>query len=105
MTNKACDRTRRHLLKGLAATSLLGPLGLSQALAVTNKRLYIDGLSFLPNNLTDIRASKLDAYLCDISAIETIEQTDGTINYKRTFDACMASIKKRTTSLTPIQAY
>ena len=29
---------------------------------------YIDGLSFLPADLNDIRASKIDAFICDISA-------------------------------------
>ena len=94
MTNKACNQRRRNMLKGLVAASLLCPMGMSQALSATNKRIYIDGLSFLPNNLADISASKLDAYLCDISAIENIKQADGSINYKRTFDACMTSIKK-----------
>lgn len=94
MTNNACNQTRRKMLKGLAAASLLSPLGISPVFAAAKKRLYIDGLSFLPDNLADIRASKLDAFLCDISAIETIEQADGTINYKRTFDACMTSIKQ-----------
>ncbi len=94
MTNNACNQTRRNMLKGLAAASLLSPLGISSAFAATKKRLYIDGLSFLPDNLDDVRASKLNAYICDVSAIETIEQADGTTNYKRTFDACMTSIKK-----------
>ena len=31
---------------------------------------YIDGLSFLPADLNDIRASKIHAFICDISAIE-----------------------------------
>jgi membrane dipeptidase len=94
MTNNACNQTRRNMLKGLAAASLLSPLGISSAFAATKKRLYIDGLSFLPDNLDDVRASKLNAYICDVSAIETIEQADGTTNYKRTFDACMTSIKQ-----------
>ena len=33
---------------------------------------YIDGLSFLPADLNDIRASKIDAFICDISAIEQV---------------------------------
>jgi membrane dipeptidase len=94
MTNHACNKTRRNMLKGFAAASLLSPLGISSAFAATRKPLYIDGLSFLPDNLDDVRASKLNAYICDVSAIETIEQADGTINYKRTFEACMTSIKQ-----------
>ena len=54
---------------------------------------YIDGLSFLPADLNDIRASKIDAFICDISAIEQVEQADGTVNYRRTYRACMDSIR------------
>ena len=48
----------------------------------------------MPDDLADVRASGLDAFLCDISAIETIEQADGTLNYKRTYKACMESIQQ-----------
>ncbi|GIR70206.1 MAG: hypothetical protein CM15mP74_14570 [Halieaceae bacterium] len=54
---------------------------------------YIDGLSFLPADMNDIRASKIDAFICDISAIEQVEQADGTVNYRRTYRACMESIR------------
>lgn len=93
MPTKAVNHHRRTLLKGLGAATLLSPFTSISSLAGEQKRLYIDGLSFLPDDIQDIRASKLDAYLCDISAIETIENADGTKNYKRTFDACMQSIK------------
>lgn len=86
---------RRHLLKGLAAAGLLTQLAPLPAWAkATQKALYIDGLSFLPDDLADLSASKLDAYLCDISAIEAIEQADGTTNYKRTYKACVKSISE-----------
>ncbi|QDF74342.1 MULTISPECIES: membrane dipeptidase [Shewanella] len=86
---------RRHLLKGLAAAGLLTHLAPLPAWAkATQKALYIDGLSFLPDDLADLSASKLDAYLCDISAIEAIEQADGTTNYKRTYKACVKSISE-----------
>ncbi|KPZ69751.1 MULTISPECIES: membrane dipeptidase [Shewanella] len=94
MTTSACNQSRRQLLKGIAAASLLCPLYSSSVLAQSNKRLYIDGLSFLPDNLDDVRASKLDAYICDISDIEAITQPDGTTNYKRSYKACIASIKE-----------
>lgn len=96
MPNKAVNHPRRTLLKGLGAATLLGPISSFSSLAATPKRLYIDGLSFLPDNLADISASKLDAFLCDISSIETIEQPDGTLNYKRTYKACIESIKQAT---------
>lgn len=65
----------------------------------TNKRLYIDGLSFVPENLADIKASELNAYIADISAIEAITQPDGSTNYKRTYKACIKSIKEQSAKL------
>ncbi|PIW62013.1 membrane dipeptidase [Shewanella sp. CG12_big_fil_rev_8_21_14_0_65_47_15] len=94
MPNKAVNHPRRTLLKGLGAATLLSQMASFPSLAAAPRRLYIDGLSFLPDDLGDVTASKLDAYLCDISAIETIEQADGTQNYKRTYKACMESIKQ-----------
>ena len=94
MPNQAVNHYRRTLLKGIGAATLLSPLASIPSFAAAPRRLYVDGLSFLPDDLADVTASKLDAYLCDISAIETIEQADGTQNYKRTYKACMESIKQ-----------
>ncbi len=83
---------RRHFLQGLGALAMLGLApDLAKAAA---KPLYFDGLSFLPDDLNDIRASRLDGYVCDISAIEEVKQADGSINYKRTYRACIKSIKE-----------
>ncbi|GIU11188.1 membrane dipeptidase [Shewanella glacialipiscicola] len=94
MPIKAVNHYRRTLLKGFGAATLLSPLASLPSFAAEQRRLYVDGLSFLPDDLSDVTASKLDAYLCDISAVETIEQADGTQNYKRTYKACMESIKQ-----------
>ncbi|GIU23155.1 membrane dipeptidase [Shewanella sp. MBTL60-007] len=97
---------RRQLLKGLSAAGLLSQLGTLPAFAATRstfttnpsaawaskQRLYIDGLCFLPDDLNDATASNIDAYICDISDIEAIKQADGTINYKRSYKACIKSI-------------
>ncbi|MFG0455572.1 membrane dipeptidase [Shewanella mangrovisoli] len=92
---KAVNQDRRTLLKGIGAATLLCPFASFSSLAAPrSRRLYIDGLSFLPDDLADVPASGLDAFLCDISAIETIEQADGTLNYKRTYKACMESIQQ-----------
>lgn len=92
---KAVNQDRRTLLKGIGAATLLCPFtSFSSLAAPRSRRLYIDGLSFLPDDLADVPASGLDAFLCDISAIETIEQADGTLNYKRTYKACMESIQQ-----------
>ena len=60
----------------------------------SNRPLYIDGLSFLPeqDEIGDVAASGMTAYLCDISGHEAIDNGDGTTNYKRTFKACIKSI-------------
>ena len=58
-------------------------------------KLYIDGLSFVPNDPIDVKASQLNSFIADISAIEQIENSDGSINYKRTYNACMKSIKAK----------
>ncbi|GGB56895.1 dipeptidase [Shewanella inventionis] len=94
MTHKVCNPTRRNIIKGLGAATLLSPLCTLSAWAAKPRRIYIDGLSFLPSNIADVKASKLDGFIADISAIETIEQSDGTQNYKRTYQACINSIKQ-----------
>ncbi|MCL1092345.1 membrane dipeptidase [Shewanella kaireitica] len=83
---------RRQLIKGITAGTILSQLGSLPALASNERRLFIDGLCFLPDDLADLSSSKIDAYLCDISAIEAIKQPDGTTNYKRTYKACIKSI-------------
>ena len=88
---------RRQLLKAIAAGSVLSQLGSFSALAAETKRLYVDGLCFLPDDLSDLNASKINAYLCDISDIEAIKQPDGTTNYKRTYKACIKSISEALT--------
>ncbi|ACJ30923.1 Twin-arginine translocation pathway signal [Shewanella piezotolerans WP3] len=83
---------RRQLIKGITAGTILSQLGSLPALASNERRLFVDGLCFLPDDLADLSSSKIDAYLCDISAIEAIKQPDGTTNYKRTYKACIKSI-------------
>jgi microsomal dipeptidase-like Zn-dependent dipeptidase len=99
MTQKVCNQARRYILKGLGAATLLSPLSSLPAWAAKPRRLYVDGLSFLPADINDVKTSKLDAFIADISAIETIEQADGTKNYKRTYQACINSIKQAANSV------
>jgi len=72
---------------------------LNQQSSVNNKRLYIDGLSFIPEDALDVKASQIDSYIADISAIEEITLADGSVNYKRTYKACMKSIKEKTAQM------
>ncbi len=96
---------RRQFIKNLALAASVSPLIACNAPVklLSNKphhqRLYIDGLSFVPNNHHDVKASQLDAFIADISAIETITMPDGSTNYKRTYKACMASINEKTAQL------
>lgn len=95
---------RRQFIQNLAACSSLAALaGCSSKLSslassstsktTSHERLYIDGLSFVPDNVIDIKASELNSFIADISAIEEVELADGSINYKRTYQACMKNIK------------
>ncbi|MBR9727979.1 membrane dipeptidase [Shewanella intestini] len=93
MTTTVCNPTRRHLLKGLGAATLMSPFASLPSMA-KSQPLYIDGLSFLPNDINDVRASKLNAFIADISDIEAITRPDGSTNYKRTYNACIKSIAK-----------
>lgn len=91
---------RRELLKsagaGLALTTLATAAPtFGKSSEGPTKRLYVDGLSFLPEDLGDARAAELDAFIADISAIEEVKRPDGSVNYKRTYKACMKSIQER----------
>ena len=95
---------KRDFLKVIASITALGALSAcSNSVIATQrnihnthsrKRLYIDGLSFIPKEHLDVKASELNAYIADISDIEAIKMPDGSTNYKRTYKACMASIKR-----------
>jgi len=102
---------RRRFIQNLAGCGSLAALvGCSTASSPVNllrnnqsekvqldqkKRLYIDGLSFVPEDSLDVKASQVNSYIADISAIEEIKQADGSVNYKRTYQACMKSIKEK----------
>ena len=90
---------RRNFIK-----SLLGGSVASYAMAKSKRAFaynnlhpkngpYIDGLSFLPEDLADIKNAKVDGYVADISRIEAIELPDGRMNYKRTYKACIEGIE------------
>ena len=70
---------------GLLGTGITAPQlppaisGSSPVSTVTDperaKSWYIDGLSLMPSDLNDTRASKIDASICDIYAIEQVVET------------------------------
>jgi microsomal dipeptidase-like Zn-dependent dipeptidase len=102
---------RRQFIKGISASLVLStlagcraPIGQSHLLAKPNeiakrKGLYVDGLSFVPDDAIDIKASELDCFIADISAIEEVKRKDGSINYKRTYKACINSIKAKSAQM------
>lgn len=52
-----------------------------------NPRLWIDGLSFLPDAPGEITASGLSAIICDVSEVEEVKDAQGYPRYIRTFAA------------------
>jgi membrane dipeptidase len=54
----------------------------------------IDGLSFLPDDLADIRASRLSGMICDVSEVQEIKDAQGIPRYLRTFDVNDAALDK-----------
>ncbi|MFT5560790.1 MAG: membrane dipeptidase [Candidatus Azotimanducaceae bacterium] len=95
---------RREFIQGagvaLAASSLAACSSTMKIAPLPQKkRLYIDGLSFVPTDHVDVKASGIDAYIADISAIEEVKRPDGSLNYKRTYKACMKSIKEKSQKL------
>ena len=78
------DVSRRSItgLVGASITASQLPLAFSGCSSVFSSTdpdrvqgWYIDGLYLLPADLNDIRASKIDAFICDIPAIEHVVWT------------------------------
>jgi membrane dipeptidase len=53
---------------------------------------YVDGLSFLSPDAEDVRRSGLTSFVCDVSSVERLPTTDGSIKYFRSFEACAKSL-------------
>src|SRR5829696_3640511 len=53
---------------------------------------YVDGLSFLSPDAADVGRSGLTAFICDVSSVEQLKTTDGSLKFYRSFDACARSI-------------
>lgn len=80
--------TRRRLLAGGAAVSLGAALSGYRSLLAgpPRKPLYVDGLSFLPDDPRDIAASGLDAFILDASVAVPITDSAGRARFVRTFE-------------------
>lgn len=53
---------------------------------------FVDGLSFLSPDDGDLARSGLSAFICDVSAVERLPSTDGSVRYFRSFEACARSL-------------
>ncbi len=76
MTLDFSRRSALAILAGGAATAAAG---------VRPQRPFVDGLSFLPENLSDVVDSGLTAFICDVSEVVEIKDAGGVPRYLRTF--------------------
>ncbi|WP_225421199.1 membrane dipeptidase [Sphingomonas parva] len=53
---------------------------------------FVDGLSFLPDDLEEIRRAGLVAMICDVSEVGEVRDPDGTPRYRRTFETNVKAI-------------
>jgi membrane dipeptidase len=86
--------SRRAFLSASGATILGGCVGAGLARQTT----YIDGLSFLPDDLAQIETAGLSAMICDISKVQEVRDDRGVPRYSRTFaanDAALDQASKR----------
>ena len=60
---------------------------------------YVDGLSFLPQDLSDIGRAGLHAFICDVAEEMEVKDPDGLVRYVRTFDLCNRSLDAATARL------
>ena len=85
--------TRRQFLhKAMAATvaaTVPAPIAWAQERPAIP---YVDGLSFLSPDPEDVRRSGLTSFICDVSSVERLPTTDGSIKYFRSFEACAKSL-------------
>ena len=56
---------------------------------------FVDGLCFLPSDLSDLPRSGLCAFILDVSRAERVASEDGSIRFYRSFEACSRSIVAR----------
>ncbi|MDQ3417863.1 MAG: dipeptidase [Acidobacteriota bacterium] len=91
--------SRRHFLKqamaATAAAAVPASIAGTGATASVQERPslpYVDGLSFLSPDAQDVGRSGLTSFICDVSSVERLPTTDGSIKYFRSFEACAKSL-------------
>jgi len=79
---------RRVFIKNsiiLGSVSMISPLsGFSQR---RNNIPYVDGLTFIPRDLSSLDESGLTAIIADVSSGEIVVNKDKSQSFKRTFEA------------------
>ncbi len=70
----------------------LATLAATQARSARRTHLFADGLSFLPDDLSQIASSGIGAMICDVSEVDEVRDPDGTPRYRRTFERCAAAL-------------
>ncbi len=84
---------RRQFLKQAMAATAAAAFPASIAWAQERPSIpYVDGLSFLSPDAEDVRRSGLTSFICDVSSVERVPTTDGSIKYFRSFEACAKSM-------------
>ncbi|MEK7343640.1 MAG: membrane dipeptidase [Pseudomonadota bacterium] len=81
--------TRRSFL---AASSMAFAAGGCATVTPPKPRSYMDGLSFLPEDLADIQRAGLNGMVCDVSEVEEVRDAGGVPRYLRTFAKCSAAL-------------
>lgn len=89
--------TRRGFLKQVMTAAAAAAVLPSVALRSQEQRPaipFVDGLSFLSPDPADIARSGLTAFICDVSSVERLPTTDGSMKFYRSFEACARSITR-----------
>ncbi len=79
--------TRRSLLTAIGAAGLASGVGAcSRQTNWVEQAGFIDGLSFLPDDLDLVNQAQLSAMICDVSKVEEVVDDFGVVRYHRTFE-------------------
>ena len=78
---------------GLAAAAMVDGGAATAAAAAPRMQGYVDGLSFLPEDLDDVADSGLGAMICDVSEVEEVKDAQGVPRYLRTYKANRAALE------------
>lgn len=77
--------------RGFVAAAALALAGCATTRERTRSPV-VDGLSFLSDDLADVRAAGIDAMICDVSEVEEVRDAAGVPRYLRSFARCDAAL-------------